>query len=108
MEIFSAKKKIKVLYNKASERLKTQPVSKNFWARDSFFIPVQEAVRKGGGNNSAAIQTTDRGAPAIVCGVPVRYCHSPNCISAEYDLEMAVQMVMALLTTITETDIRSF
>ena len=71
-------------------------------------IPVQEAVRKGGGNNSAAIQTTDRGAPAIVCGVPVRYCHSPNCISAEYDLEMAVQMVMALLTTITEAEIRSF
>ena len=71
-------------------------------------IPVQEAVRKGGGNNSAAIQTTDRGAPAIVCGVPVRYCHSPNCISSEFDLEMSVQMVMALLTTISAEHIRAF
>ena len=57
---------------------------------------------------SYTIQTTDRGAPAIVCGVPVRYCHSPNCISAEYDLEMAVQMVIALLTSISEDQIRSF
>lgn len=71
-------------------------------------IPVQEAVRKGGGNNAASIQTTDRGAPAIVAGVPVRYAHSPNCISAEYDLEMTVQMVIALLTTITGEHIRSF
>ena len=71
-------------------------------------VPVQEAVRKGGGNNSAAIQTTDRGAPAIVAGVPVRYCHSPNCISAEYDLEMTVQMLIALLTTITKDHIAAF
>ena len=71
-------------------------------------IPVQEAVRKGGGNNSAAIQTTDRGAPAIVAGVPVRYCHSPNCISSEYDLEMTVQMMIALLSTISQEHILSF
>lgn len=71
-------------------------------------IPVQEAVRKGGGNNSAAIQTTGRGAPAIVAGVPVRYAHSPNCISSEFDLEMTVQMIIALLTSITEEYIRAF
>ena len=64
-------------------------------------IPVQEAVRQGGGNNAASIQTTLTGAPAIVCGVPVRYAHATDCISAYYDFEMSVRMVMALLRNIT-------
>ena len=70
-------------------------------------IPVQEAVRQGGGNNAASIQTALVGAPAIVCGVPVRYAHATNCISSGYDYEAAVQMVIALLENITEDVIRS-
>ena len=58
-------------------------------------IPVQESVREGGGNNAASIQTALTGAPAIVCGIPVRYAHSTNCISAEFDFEAAVRMVIA-------------
>ncbi len=64
-------------------------------------IPVQEAVRQGGGNNAASIQTALVGAPAIVAGIPVRYAHTPNCISSYFDFEMGVQMVMALLENIT-------
>jgi len=64
-------------------------------------IPVQEAVRQGGGNNAASIQTALVGAPAIVCGVPVRYAHATNCISTYYDFEMSVRMVIALLRNIT-------
>ena len=64
-------------------------------------IPVQESVRQGGGNNAASIQTALVGAPSIVCGVPVRYAHAPNCISTYYDFEASVQMVMALLENIT-------
>ena len=64
-------------------------------------IPVQESVRQGGGNNAASIQTALIGAPSIVCGVPVRYAHSPNCISTYYDFEKSVEMVMALLENIT-------
>ena len=64
-------------------------------------IPVQEAVRQGGGNNAASIQTALTGAPSIVCGVPVRYAHATDCISAYYDFEMSVRMVMALLRNIT-------
>jgi putative aminopeptidase FrvX len=63
-------------------------------------IPVQEAVREGGGNNAASIQTTLTGAPAIVAGVPVRYAHATNCISTEFDFEATVQMVMTLLENI--------
>lgn len=71
-------------------------------------IPVQEAVREGGGNNAASIQTTDCGAPAIVVGIPVRYAHTPNCITTMQDFEAAVQLVMALLETISEEHIESF
>ena len=69
-------------------------------------IPVQEAVRQGGGNNAASIQTALVGAPAIVCGVPVRYAHATNCISSGFDYEAAVQMLIALLENITEDVIR--
>ena len=64
-------------------------------------IPVQESVRQGGGNNAASIQTALVGAPSIVCGIPVRYAHSPNCISTYFDFEKAVEMVIALLENIT-------
>ena len=64
-------------------------------------ISVQESVRQGGGNNAASIQTALIGAPSIVCGVPVRYAHAPNCISTYYDFEKSVEMVIALLENIT-------
>ena len=71
-------------------------------------IPVQEAVREGGGNNAASIQTTLSGAPAIVVGIPVRYAHSTNCISSTFDFEAAVQLVMALLETLGPAHIQAF
>ncbi len=71
-------------------------------------IPVQEAVRKGGGNNAASIQTTLTGAPSIVAGIPVRYAHSTNCISSGFDFETTVQMVIALLESITPEVIKGF
>ena len=64
-------------------------------------IPVQESVRKGGGNNAASIQTALVGAPSIVAGIPVRYAHTTNCISSGFDFEATVQMVMALMENIT-------
>ena len=70
-------------------------------------IPVQESVREGGGNNAASIQTTLEGAPSIVCGIPVRYAHSTDCISSAFDFEAGVEMLIALLENITEDVIRS-
>ena len=70
-------------------------------------IPVQESVREGGGNNAASIQTALVGAPSIVEGIPVRYAHATDCISAEYDYEAGVQMLIALLENITADVIRS-
>ena len=71
-------------------------------------IPVQESVRKGGGNNAAAFQTEGNGCPAVVAGVPVRYVHAPNCMSAGCDLENAVNMVVEILKNITPDMIAGF
>ena len=71
-------------------------------------IPIQEAVRKGGGNNAAAFQTEGHGCPAVVAGVPVRYVHASNCISAGSDMEYAVQMVIEILKNITPEMIGAF
>ncbi len=71
-------------------------------------IPVQEAVRKGGGNNAASIQTTLTGAPSVVAGIPVRYAHTTNCISSGADFETTVEMVIALLENLTEDVIKGF
>jgi len=68
---------------------------------------VQEAVRQGGGNNAASIQTAMVGAPSIVAGVPVRYAHTTNCISSYFDFEMTVRLVVALLESITPEIIAS-
>lgn len=70
-------------------------------------IPVQESVREGGGNNAAAFQMDAGGCPAVVAGIPVRYSHTPNCISSYYDFEMTVQLVMEMLRNITPEMIAS-
>ena len=71
-------------------------------------IPVQEAVRKGGGNNAAIAQTTLDGAPSVVAGIPVRYAHTTNCISSGADFETTVEMIIALLENLTAEVIASF
>ena len=70
-------------------------------------IPVQEAVREGGGNNASVFQTALEGAPSIVAGVPVRYAHSCNCMTTYYDFEATVQLVCALMENITPEMIAS-
>ena len=54
-------------------------------------IPVQEAVRKGGGTNAEAINSF-YGIPAIVIGIPVRYAHSSHCWCSLDDYEKAVDL----------------
>ena len=71
-------------------------------------LPVQESVRKGGGNNAAAVQTVGYGAPAVVAGVPVRYVHSANCITSGFDLEATVQLVVEILKDLTPEKIAQF
>lgn len=70
-------------------------------------IPAQAAVREGGGNDAAIIQSQLLGAPAIVLGVPVRYIHTPACIAAEADYEATVELALALVRSLSESVIQS-
>ena len=71
-------------------------------------IPAQAAVREGGGNDAAIIQSQLLGAPAIVLGVPVRYIHTPACIAAEADYDATVELALALIRAMNESVIQSF
>ncbi len=71
-------------------------------------IPVQEAVRTGGGTNGAPIHLSEQGIPVIVVGLPVRYAHSHYCYSALSDLENAVRLGAAVLKHLNENIIRGW
>ena len=71
-------------------------------------IPAQAAVREGGGNDAAIIQSQLLGAPAIVLGVPVRYIHTPACIAAEADYKATVELAVAAIHALNESVIHAF
>ncbi len=71
-------------------------------------IPVQFAVREGGGNNGAVINLSDGAVPVIVAGVPVRYIHSPNCIAAYSDFKDTVRLAVSLAERLTPEIADSF
>jgi len=71
-------------------------------------LPAQASVREGGGNNAAVIQTALEGIPAIVAGVPVRYIHSMNGMCSLYDFEATVNLVQAILESLTPEHIAAF
>ena len=71
-------------------------------------IPVQEAVRSGGGTNGAMIHVANGGVPTIVLSVPVRYTHSHHCYTAMDDFEKAVQLSMAIVEKLDAETIQGF
>lgn len=60
-------------------------------------IPLQEAVRRGGGNNGAIYTTRNNPAAVIVIGVPVRYIHTPNCITTYSDYRNSIELAKAII-----------
>ncbi|MBQ9563501.1 MAG: M42 family peptidase [Lachnospiraceae bacterium] len=71
-------------------------------------IPLQTAVRAGGGNNGAVINLADHGVPVIVAGIPVRYIHSMNCIAAYQDFDAAAALACAVAEKMTREQIEAF
>ena len=57
-------------------------------------IPVQEAVRSGGGTDGGMIHT--EGVPCIVVGIPVRYIHSHHGWCTAEDYLAAVDLVVKI------------
>lgn len=72
-------------------------------------IPAQASVREGGGNDAAIINgALEGGAPVVVAGVPVRYIHSMNCMTAYDDFEATVQLAVETVKALTPEIIRGF
>jgi putative aminopeptidase FrvX len=75
---------------------------------EKYGIPMQSSVRKGGGTNGAIINLTNKGVPAIVIGVPVRYAHTHYGYVAYQDYEAAYQLAVAIVNELDQTMIDSF
>lgn len=65
-------------------------------------IMIQETVRKGGGTDAMVLALADRGIPAIVTGVPVRYAHSHNCLASLSDYRSLVSLLHAMCQDMTK------
>lgn len=71
-------------------------------------IPIQEAVRSGGGTNGGAIHLSKHGIPTLVISIPVRYAHAHHSIIAYQDYQAAIQLAKAVLKSLNAEIINSF
>lgn len=75
---------------------------------EKYGLPMQSSVRKGGGTNGAIINLTNKGVPAIVIGVPVRYAHTHYGYVAYEDYQAAKKLAVAIVSDLTVETIESF
>ncbi|MTD40134.1 M20/M25/M40 family metallo-hydrolase [Erwinia sp. CPCC 100877] len=75
---------------------------------EKYGLPMQSSVRKGGGTNGAIINLTNRGVPAIVIGVPVRYAHTHYGYVAYEDYQTACKLAVAIVNDLSKEMIDSF
>lgn len=71
-------------------------------------IPIQHAVRKGGGTNAGRIHLNNRGVPVLVLGVPSRYAHTHHLFASFKDYEKTVQLAVESIKAIDETFLNQF
>lgn len=71
-------------------------------------IPAQASVREGGGNNAAVIQRSLKGAPSVVMGIPVRYIHTPHCLTSGADYDAAADLAVETVKALNAEIIRGF
>lgn len=71
-------------------------------------IPVQEAVRVGGGTNAGAVHLSNLGVPTIVIGVPVRYPHTHNGMISYKDYENATKLATTIIKELNRDIIEKF
>ena len=71
-------------------------------------IPVQEAVRTGGGTNGGRFHLANFGIPTLVIACPVRYPHTHNSIASFNDYKHAVQLTVELVKALNQDVIGEF
>lgn len=63
-------------------------------------IAYQLDMLKGGGTDCAQAHLVGAGRPALVIGLPLRYCHGAWSLACMEDLEAAIELVVELARTI--------
>ena len=71
-------------------------------------IPIQEAVRSGGGTNGGAIHLSKSGIPTIVISIPVRYAHTHHGFVAYDDYIQAIQLAKGVVKSLNAEIISKF
>ncbi|SKC49899.1 M42 family metallopeptidase [Maledivibacter halophilus] len=71
-------------------------------------ISFQDAVRLGGGTNGGSIHLSNSGVPTIVIGVPVRYIHTHEGISAVKDFDDAKKWAVEIIKSLNKEIIDEF
>jgi len=75
---------------------------------EKFNIPLQQAVRTGGGTNGAAYHLSGLGVPTIVLACPIRYAHSHNSIASLKDYENTVALTVEIIKALNEEIVKTF
>lgn len=71
-------------------------------------ISFQDAVRLSGGTNGGSIHLSNSGVPTIVIGVPVRYIHTHEGISAVKDFDDAKKWAVEIIKILNKEIIDEF
>ncbi|MEG1549505.1 MAG: M20/M25/M40 family metallo-hydrolase [Ruthenibacterium sp.] len=69
-------------------------------------IVHQCAVRTGGGTNGGSIHLAPGGVPTLVLGIPIRYAHTHYGYAAQCDMDAAVELAAAIITSLTPEIVR--
>ena len=70
-------------------------------------IPMQVAVRRGGGTNGGVYHSMQRGIPSITVSIPSRYAHTPQGFAAMEDVDNAVRAAVEIVKAVNEDVIKS-
>lgn len=71
-------------------------------------IPVQHAVREGGGTNAGKIHLNNLGVPVLVLGVPSRYAHTHHLFASFNDYTDTVKLAVESIKAIDEPFLNQF
>lgn len=64
-------------------------------------IPFQRDLMGGGGTDAGTAHLTGCGVPALVVGVPIRYCHTSQSLCHISDIESTIDAVVTLCSALT-------
>lgn len=71
-------------------------------------IPIQHAVREGGGTNAGRIHLNNLGVPVLVLGVPSRYAHTHHLFASFEDFNNTVKLAVESVKAIDQTFLDRF